>query len=327
MKQHIPYLLLLMSMLFATHTAWAQDGLYDTSGSQPTEDAIIADDVPKPHEALESSDTPIPTQPEERSVCRGPVAYNSIMSKAVDSLFNHRPAEVIDLLLPFEDKLHCIDDAEAATKLYTILGIAYLEIGDQTESDRYLTDAILLHPGADIKDLIMLPPNAEQRIEELKIMVEERRRANMDPGVIVKTSYVPVKYETHPFWLNFVPFGTGLFQMGKTGWGIFYASTQVTGIALSIMGGGMVKHYQNENNYYYTHNSYTQAKRWQGVQIAGVSLLVASYVANVIHAICIHEDVTQMILSPQDTIPDEVAYTISPIVLDHGAGLIYATEF
>lgn len=263
----------------------------------------------------------------EKSVCSGPVAYNSIMSKAVDALFNHRPAEVIDILAPFEDKLHCISDAEAATKLYTILGIAYLELGEQTESDRYLTDAILLHPTSDIKELIMLPPNAEQRIEELKIMVEERRRANMDPGVIVKTSYVPVKYETHPYWLNFVPFGTGLFQMNQTGWGIFYASTQVAGITLSIMGGGMVKHYQNQNNYYYTRDSYTTAKRWQGVQIAGVVILATSYLANVIHALCVHEDVTQMILSPQDTIPTEVAHTVSPIVIDHGAGIVYTTQF
>ena len=296
-----------LTQIDATPEAQSQNELI-----QPTRDAEI--DVPKQK------------IPSEKALCTGRVPYNSITSRAVDALFNHRPNEVLDIIAPIQTKLHCIEDTSAAVKLYAILGIAYLEIDNQTESDRYFTDAILLDPYSDIESLIMLPPNAAQRLQELKMEVELRRQAHEDPSVIVRMNYVPVKFENHPFWINFLPLGAGLFQMHENAWGFTYLSTQLAGVVLSIMGAVVVESYREDNYYFLTKNVDT-AKNWRIVEYTGIALLTASYFANVIHAIFVHKPVTQTILSPQSSMPENIAYTISPILVDHGAGISYSTTF
>jgi len=262
----------------------------------------------------------------ERSICSAAIPYNSLTSRAVDALFNHRPAEVIELLAPIQNKLHCIDDTSAAVKLYAILGIAYLEIDDHAESDRYFTDAILLDPYSDIESLIMLPPNAAQRLQELKLEVELRRQAHEDPSVIVRMNYVPVKFESHPFWISFVPLGAGLYQMHENAWGTTYLTTQLVGTIMAITGAAVVESYR-EDNYYFSTKNVDTAKKWRVVEYTGLGLLAVSYVVNVIHAIAIHQPVTQTILSPQNNMPENIAYSVSPVLIDNGAGIAYSTSF
>ncbi len=262
----------------------------------------------------------------EKSICTGAIPYNSLTSRAVDALFNHRPAEVIEILAPVQNKLHCIDDTSAAVKLYAILGIAYLEIDDHTESDRYFTDAILLDPYSDIESLIMLPPNAAQRLQELKLEVELRRQAHEDPSVIVRMNYVPVKFESHPFWISFVPLGAGLYQMHENEWGTTYLTTQLVGVVMAVTGAAVVESYR-EDNYYFSTKNVKTAKNWRIVEYTGIALLSASYLINVIHAIAIHQPVTQTILSPQNSMPETIAYTVAPVIMNDGAGVAYSTSF
>ena len=183
-------------------------------------------------------------------------------------------------------------------------------------------------PDHIVGSVITLPESSARRIETLRAEHAEelnKIRSELSPNTVIESLYILTEKEEHQYWLNFVPFGAGLFQMHKTGWGIAYASIQASGIILSILGGGMVEYYRGEN-YTYTAQNYAHAKNWQNVQIVGIAMLAAGYVASVIHAIVEYEPQTTIIHSPSTTQPD-IAQTAAPFILPDGAGIAYRATF
>ena len=174
----------------------------------------------------------------------------------------------------------------------------------------------------------MLPRASTERIETLRAQHAtelENLRPERTKDSVVETLFVPGETERRLYWLNFVPMGAGMFQMHQTEWGAFYASAQIAGIFMSILGGGMVEYYRGDN-YTFSHEDYSRAKKWQAVQIVGITTLAASYVASVLHAIIIYEDAPINWLSPTKTPPSYTQVT-APFLLPDGAGVAYGMTF
>ena len=168
----------------------------------------------------------------------------------------------------------------------------------------------------------------KERIEALRAEHAaelENLRTDRTKDSVVETLFVPGEQERRLYWLNFIPMGAGMFQMHQTGWGIVYASTQITGIFMSILGGGMVEYYRGDN-YTFSHEDYKRAKNWQVVQIVGIATLGASYLASVLHAIIIYEDAPINWLSPTKT-PPSYTQISAPFLLPDGAGIAYGMTF
>lgn len=274
--------------------------------------------------SLESSSA---SNESDKSECFESFSYANAIMRAENAYVRRRYASVIDILTPVCAKIHCIDDTATIIEIELLMGVAYLEQGNTQTADSYFLNVLRSDPDHVVGSIITIPEQSSKRIEQLRAEhIDElnKLREQISPNTIIESLYVLVEKEHHPYWINFLPFGAGQFQMHHNAWGIVYLATQVTGIALTILGGGMVEYYRGDN-FTYSPRNRARAQNWQNAQIVGIALLGASYIAGVIHALVIHEENTLIIHSPSQTRPDIASFT--PFVLPDGGGLAYGTVF
>ena len=312
--------------------------LAEDSVSEPAEDAddeqvseqavqinMATDTESQGFSQYEDDDLSAATNDPER--CYESFTYANALMRAENAYVRRKYPSVIEILQPLYANIQCIDDPNVVIELELMLGVANFEEGNVHTADSFFLNVLRTEPDHIVGSVITLPESSTRRIETLRTEHAEeldKLREERAPNTVIESLYVVTEKEEHPYWLNFMPFGVGVFQMHEKNWGIVHASIQGTGILMSILGGGMVEYYRGEN-YTFSHNDYPRAKAWQVVQIVGMTLLFADYVASVIHAIVIHEDYTLIIHSPTQTRPDIAA--VSPLILPDGAGLAYGMSF
>ena len=259
--------------------------------------------------------------------CYESFTYANALMRAENAYVRRRYSSVIEILRPIYENIQCVDDQNGVIELELLLGVAYFEEGDSALADTFFLNVLRTEPDHIVGSVITLPESSARRIESLRAEHSEeldKLRSEKSPNTIIESLYVLTEKEEHPYWLNFLPFGVGVFQMHQNTWGAVYASFQTTGIIMSIIGGGLVEYYRGDDHTF-SHQNYLYAKTSQAVQIAGISILAASYVASVIHALVIHEDSTLIIHSPTQTRPD--ISSVAPFVLPDGAGIAYGSWF
>lgn len=264
----------------------------------------------------------------DKTYCDESFTYANALMRAENAYVRRRYTTVLEILKPIYENIQCIDDSVTVIEIDLLMGVAHNELGRQNLADSFFLNVLRSSPDHVVGSIITIPESSARRIEQLRADNAEELnalRAQTSPDTIIESLYILVEKEHHPFWINFLPFGAGQFQMHKTTWGIVYASTQVAGIVLSILGGGMVEYYRGDT-FTYSPQNRAHAKNWQNAQIVGISLLAASYVASVIHALIIHEDSTLIIHSPSQTRPD-IAHRAAPFLLPDGAGFVYSSVF
>lgn len=262
--------------------------------------------------------------------CDETMSYpNATMRRAETAYTKRRYTTVIETLRPVYENLRCVEDTDTIIEIYLLLAVSHLELGKSAQADNFFLNVLRTDPDYDpLGAIIMLPRASTERIEALRASHAdelESLRPERTKESVVETLFVPGETEKRLYWLNFVPMGAGMFQMHQTAWGIVYASTQTAGILMSILGGGMVEYYRGDN-FTFSHDDYTYAKKWQAVQITGIAMLAAAYAASVLHAIIIYEDAPINWLSPTKT-PPSYTQIPAPFLLPDGAGLAYGMTF
>ena len=260
--------------------------------------------------------------------CKEAFAYLNALMRAENAYVRRKYESVIEILKPIYEKLHCLDDMNTVIEINLLLGVSYYEIKQKNLSEAFFLNVLRSDPDHVVGSVITLPEASARYIEELRAdhaAELDDLRAQKSPNTVIESLYVLVEKEYHPYWVNFVPFGAGVLQMHQKPWAIVYASTQLAGITMSVLGGAMVEHYRGDN-YLYTPQNYARAKDWQAVQITGIVLGVASYVASVLQAMLIHEDHTLIFHSPTQTQP-ELSHRAAPFLLNDGGGVVYGTIF
>lgn len=280
--------------------------------------AIDADKIPS-FEKSEKAD---------KTDCDETFTYANALMRAENAYVRRRYTTVLEILKPIYENIQCIDDSVTVLEIDLLMGVANNELGRQARADSFFLNVLRTDPDHVVGSIITIPESSAKRIEQLRADNAEELnalRAQSSPNTIIESLYILVEKEHHPYWINFLPFGAGQFQMHQTAWGAVYASTQIAGIALSILGGSMVEYYRGDA-FTYTPQDRARAKNWQNAQIVGIALLGASYIAGVIHALFIHEDSTLIIHSPSQTRPD-IAHRAAPFILPDGGGLTYGAIF
>ncbi|MBO4350226.1 MAG: hypothetical protein J6A01_04665 [Proteobacteria bacterium] len=291
----------------------------------------VQSDSTSSSKAFQSQQTFIPPLIQSSGTkCDETMAYpNATMRRAETAYTKRRYTTVIETLRPVYENLRCVEDTDTIIEIYLLLGVSHLELGQSAQADNFFLNVLRTDPDYDpLGAIIMLPRASTERIEvlreqhaaELEILRPERTKDS-----VVETLFVPGETERRLYWLNFIPMGTGMFQMHQTEWGIVYASTQLAGIVMSILGGGMVEYYRGEN-FTFTHKDYNRAKKWQAVQITGIATLAVGYVVSVLHAIIIYEEAPINWRSPTKTPPSYTQVT-APFLLPDGVGVTYGMTF
>lgn len=309
-----------------TETEFEQPKI-DVMDEIPTEIEIQTADISSNASAPMQIHPQVLTQ-EELTACEESIIYpNAIMRRAETAYTKRHYQTVIDTLKPIYENLQCVDSPDTVIEVYLLLAVSHLELGNASMADTFFLDVLRTDPDYDpLGAIIILPGESTQRIEQLRAEHAselDSLRNEASHSSVVETLFVPGEIEQRPYWINFLPFGAGTFQMHKPVWGSIYASTQLAGILLSILGGSMVEYYRGDN-YKFTSDNYKYAKNWQISQIIGIALLGTSYLASVIHALVIHEPAPIIWQSPTKTPPTHAA---APLILPDGAGIAYEARF
>ncbi|MGE0869412.1 MAG: tetratricopeptide repeat protein [Kofleriaceae bacterium] len=133
------------------------------------------------------------------------------------------------LLYPSEQLAQRNDLVEA----HAMLGACFFDTGQREDARSEFEKVLQLQPDKTLSDLLFSSGSIKlfeetkselvaraQRDAEIKKLAEDRERLR-------KYRESLVVYETHPYYVNFVPFGAGQFQNKERGKGLFFASTQV----------------------------------------------------------------------------------------------------
>jgi len=141
--------------------------------------------------------------------------------------------EVINLLLYPELQLA---RKEQVVEAHILLGAAFYQTGNRERAREEFQRALEIEPEQSIGTRLY-PEGAIRLFEETKTDLriakereDERRRVAQRLKEIEDYKKSLIVYETHPYYVNFVPFGAGQFQNRQRGKGLLFAATQgVTG--------------------------------------------------------------------------------------------------
>jgi tetratricopeptide (TPR) repeat protein len=141
--------------------------------------------------------------------------------------------EVVNLLLYPELQLA---RKEQVVEAHILLGAAYYETGNRERAREEFQRALEIEPEQSIgsrlysEGAIRLFEETKTDLRIAKEREDEKRRIAERLEQIEAYKKSLIVYETHPYYVNFVPFGAGQFQNRQRGKGIMFAVTQgVTG--------------------------------------------------------------------------------------------------
>ena len=141
--------------------------------------------------------------------------------------------EVINLLLYPELQLA---RKEQVVEAHILLGAAYYQAGNRERAREEFQRALEIEPEQSIgtrlysEGAIRLFEETKTDLRIAKEREDEKRRIAQRLEEIEAYKKSLIVYETHPYYVNFVPFGAGQFQNRQRGKGILFAATQsVTG--------------------------------------------------------------------------------------------------
>jgi len=141
--------------------------------------------------------------------------------------------EVVNLLLYPELQLA---RKEQVVEAHILLGAAYYQTGDRERAREEFRRALEIEPEQSIgtrlysEGAIRLFEETKTDVRIAKEREDEKRRVAQRLKEIEDYKKSLIVYETHPYYVNFVPFGAGQFQNRQPGKGILFAAAQgVTG--------------------------------------------------------------------------------------------------
>jgi len=147
--------------------------------------------------------------------------------------------EVINLLLYPELQLA---RKEQVVEAHILLGAAYYQTGNRERAREEFQRALEIEPEQSIgtrlysEGAIRLFDETKTDLRIAKEREDERRRVAQRLADIEAYKKSLIVYETHPYYVNFVPFGAGQFQNRQRGKGLAFAATQAAtgGISAGI---------------------------------------------------------------------------------------------
>ncbi len=142
------------------------------------------------------------------------------------------------LLYPPPPKLA---DATEIVEAYVNLGVCRVDAGDVDGAKREFEKALGLDPNKQLDPLLVTNKEAIRLFDDTKADLRNRAREAADKQKVAELLQEReafrkslVVYQSHPFYLNFVPFGVGQFQNGDTGKGVLFATGEGLTFAASI---------------------------------------------------------------------------------------------
>lgn len=137
--------------------------------------------------------------------------------------------EVVNLLLYPELQLA---RKEQVVEAHILLGAAYYQAGNRERAREEFQRALQIEPEQSIgtrlysEGAIRLFDETKTDLRIAKEREDERRRVAQRLKEIEDYKKSLIVYETHPYYVNFIPFGAGQFQNRQRGKGILFATSQ-----------------------------------------------------------------------------------------------------
>lgn len=128
-----------------------------------------------------------------------------------------------------------------------LLGVAGHMRGDLDTARAAFVRLLTMDPEARLDPLVVPPQVVEffdslrselaAKLERYRLQQElQRRTQEMEAQQAGPRRLVveQITIDRHPYWVNFVPFGAGQFQLGRTGWGIFFLAGESLALGANL---------------------------------------------------------------------------------------------
>jgi len=125
-----------------------------------------------------------------------------------------------------------LSQPEDLVEAHVLLGVSAFETGDQATAKREFEEALFLDRALTL-DTLLFSKAAVEYFESVKHELQERARRDAEQRRLAEENErlqarlrAMVVIETHPYYINFIPFGAGQFQNGERRKGLFFAVTE-----------------------------------------------------------------------------------------------------
>ena len=242
-------------------------------------------------------------------------------------------------------------DPADLVEAHILLGVCHLEVGDGREAKREFESALFIDDTVTLDPLIFSDKAVEafaetkekfeddaRKDEQIRLLAQQRdllRRA-------LERSFVE---EQRPFYVNFVPFGAGQFQMGRRRWGMVFALSQgITGAVWVASSAYLLNRYGYRGRV--PREEVGTARTVQGIELISGSACLLSMIAGIAQALWIYEPAERRPLSDEELQkllddsnlgaagaalapkpPDDGSLSIAPSLYPGGAGLTLSWEY
>ncbi len=143
-----------------------------------------------------------------------------------------------------------LSDPRQLAEAHLLLGLTYLETGDELQADRELEEALLLEPQLSL-DPLVFSPRAIARFSAKQAELAARAKGEAEKAQVARERLRlrklidnMVVLEKRSYWVNFVPFGAGQFQNGQRMKGLFFLGTEAAlgGLSVSLWSYQVIKY-------------------------------------------------------------------------------------
>jgi hypothetical protein len=129
-----------------------------------------------------------------------------------------------------------LSQTEDLVEAHVLLAVCAFENGDRKTARREFEEALFLQRDVEL-DTLLFSNAAVDFFDDVKKQLEERDARDAEQRALAEENErlqarlkAMIVVETHPYYINFIPFGAGQFQNGEKGKALFFAvSEAVTG--------------------------------------------------------------------------------------------------
>jgi len=182
--------------------------------------------------------------------------------------------------------------------------VALLSVDPDYAMDPFLVPpaAVAFFDGVKRDNQALLEPIRERRkaMAEQERLADEARRKLLEENLMRQMEpnrpVLVERVEVHTFVTNFVPFGAGQFQEGRTAMGALFAGTQLAGLATSVACFAKIETLRNQFGTYAPADVGT-AENLATAKWAGLGLFGASVVLGLVDSLTHYEPTTRTLVA------------------------------
>lgn len=216
-----------------------------------------------------------------------------------------------------------LQDGDQVREALEALGIASFLMNDPRGAREAFVRLLNLEPSSQLDPLIVPPQVIEffngirKEMEETLAQLRARQQREAELQALAQAPTLLVQEQVivdqHPYWLNFLPFGVGQFELGRRQWGWFFLTSQAAALGCNVTASLLVESTRNPDGTH-GHADYVRARDvYQPLQVASLVTLGLLFAWSTIDSLASWRPEDRTLSRSEKTLPPAGTVPPSPL--------------